>query len=648
MFSVTLAKIVGSASEKRWSQVHTFRPAGEKVFVLGELFLVVGLDASEKKGDDLDIASFGKEFIQRFHEQYYGSEDGSSVLKHISKAVKEIVGEFGNVKVELVAGAIVPTQDFEKLGVLYLASIGGCSALLIRKQKAYKLIDGRGADFSEPVCVNGFVENGDMIFLGTGDFFKLVSEELLESAYKAKGSAEVSSIFAPHVHESENSGVAAIIALVGGEDLFDPGALTKDDSQISERSRFKKMNLLKSFSEKIRDFRNKVGSLFGKSRQQEIIVREENERQKRLMLSVAFGLLLLLGVSVFFGWKRRLAQEMEERFSSVWEVVDHQYKEALSLTELNPLRARALLIEAKKNVEEIIADERSDFSGSQNDKLSKRLDELTELIEQVSGEHKIKEASVFLDLSLVRPDTYGEVLALHEDTMVVLDRSSGVLLRVSVGKKSAEVVGGGSFLSGASVAAVYSGKGFVLSKSGMVEVSLSRKTSAIVFETDPEWGEIVDIEIFGGNIYLLDKGQGEIFRYQGAEGKFGERQRWLGQGVFPDFSSVRSLVIDGDIWVLDEGGIFRFRRGAAEPFVVTGLDKPLADPVSIDTDEDSDLLYILDRGNDRVLVLNKSGEYKEQYVWDGIEGVTDMVVSEEEGKILLLSGSIVYEIKLER
>jgi hypothetical protein len=76
------------------------------------------------------------------------------------------------------------------------------------------------------------------------------------------------------------------------------------------------------------------------------------------------------------------------------------------------------------------------------------------------------------------------------------------------------------------------------------------------------------------------------------------------------------------------------------------LDVDFSDPVSIYTDDQSARIYILDRGNRRVVVLDKNGEYREQYLWEGIETVSDMVVSEEEKKILLLSGSVIYEIEL--
>jgi hypothetical protein len=117
--------------------------------------------------------------------------------------------------------------------------------------------------------------------------------------------------------------------------------------------------------------------------------------------------------------------------------------------------------------------------------------------------------------------------------------------------------------------------------------------------------------------------------------------------VVPDFSSVVDIAIDGDVWVLDrDGTISLYRQGAPVNFNVSGLVAEISDAVAIDTEIESENIYVLDRSNSRVLVIGKNGDYKEQYEWAGISGVSDMAVVESLGKILLLSGSNIYEIEL--
>jgi len=670
-FSLLISKIVGAANERQWSQVHTFTPTKEKLRTRGTLMTVVCLQARDTEEGVVDLASFGKEIIQRLHEQYFGADDNSrSLLDHLSRSAESVVGEFPQVVAEVVVGVILPVEISSHLGVLYLAVVGPSAAVLMRSGRLYRILAGVSSLQTEggqkAVTASGFVQEGDLLLLGTANFFSLISSSVLQNALLASDPVEASSILAPLVHgNEENSGVAAVLGLVRKAASMPHGPLESEE-EIQETEGLEeapsqkggslsgRWSVLFSFLSGIfRRLTRRIqsaptASMFvPRPASGGIVVRAEEGKRRSLMFSVAMVILLLLVVSVFFGWRRRIALEREKAFAVVWEVVEHQYQEALGLVDLNPLRSRALLSQAKKQIEDELAAV-DGFSKGQREKLNKRLEELSQALEQVSGEHRLTEVPVFLDLSLVRPNTYGEVLAIHEDTLVVLDRSSGVLFRIGVSKKSAEPVGGGSLLSGAALASVYAGRGFVLANAGVVEVSLSGKTSAVVIERDPEWSDIVDLSVFGGNLYLLDRGTQEIFRYQGAEAGFGPRTRWLGEGVSPDLSDAVSLAIDGDIWVLKSQSILRFTRGSPSTFSISGLDIPFSQPSTLYTSDGSERVYVLDRGNRRVVVLDKNGEYREQYIWDGIQTASDMVVSEKEGKILLLSGAMIYEIGINK
>ena len=155
-------------------------------------------------------------------------------------------------------------------------------------------------------------------------------------------------------------------------------------------------------------------------------------------------------------------------------------------------------------------------------------------------------------------------------------------------------------------------------------------------------GDVVAIGSFAGNLYLLDKEKGTIYKYQGSQG---EKRNYLASDVHPDFGNAASMAIDGAIWVLfSDGRVTKFIQGVPESLTLQGLDTPLSSPTVLYTDDESDQLYILDKGNKRVVVAKKDGTYSSQYVWEGIKDVTDIVASEKEKKIFLLSGSKIYVI----
>ena len=80
--------------------------------------------------------------------------------------------------------------------------------------------------------------------------------------------------------------------------------------------------------------------------------------------------------------------------------------------------------------------------------------------------------------------------------------------------------------------------------------------------------------------------------------------------------------------------------------MLSGIDAPLKEPTGIFTNKDLDFVYVLDRGNQRVVVLKKNGGYQAQYVWSGIKDVSSFLVSEADKKIFLLSGNKIYALEL--
>jgi hypothetical protein len=57
-------------------------------------------------------------------------------------------------------------------------------------------------------------------------------------------------------------------------------------------------------------------------------------------------------------------------------------------------------------------------------------------------------------------------------------------------------------------------------------------------------------------------------------------------------------------------------------------------------------LYVLDRENKRVVMLEKDGTYLSQYVWESVLAPTHMVVSESLKKILLVADGKIYALEL--
>ena len=107
------------------------------------------------------------------------------------------------------------------------------------------------------------------------------------------------------------------------------------------------------------------------------------------------------------------------------------------------------------------------------------------------------------------------------------------------------------------------------------------------------------------------------------------------------------MAIDGYIYVLkNDGEITKFLEGRPTDFEVQNLPDPLNNPTVIFTDTDTNYLYVLDKGNGRVIVLNDKGEFTAQYVGEELKEATGIYADEANNKGYFLSGQRIYQFNL--
>jgi hypothetical protein len=199
----------------------------------------------------------------------------------------------------------------------------------------------------------------------------------------------------------------------------------------------------------------------------------------------------------------------------------------------------------------------------------------------------------------------------------------------------------------------------------------NRQTSDLVilntsglFEYNPSWG-ITNaalakpeqaqapqaVDSFFGNFYVLDPPANQLWRYlPTADGYSAAPQSYFPADQSVDLTSAVDLAIDGAIYVLfKDGRIGKFEGGQAAGFNITGLDKPLSNPVSIFTapNESVQHLYLADAGNRRVVQLNKDGSFVRQFKPREGEGVSfanlqDIFVDEIGSRLYILDSNNLY------
>jgi hypothetical protein len=313
----------------------------------------------------------------------------------------------------------------------------------------------------------------------------------------------------------------------------------------------------------------------------------------------------------------------------------HEYEEALEIYSLNPQRARELFVTSKDKVSSMLE------QGVDEKELHDLWKEIQNNEGLILGEYNLT-AGLFVDLLLQTDDFNGTDMSVSNETVFVLDKDSEKALSVEIENKKTRILAGPSLIDDAKYIASYSDRAFILSGDKVYEVGDEKRD---VIEKDWE-GEALPYA-YTGNFYVLDKGLSEIFRYSGTGLDFSSKSEWLNESVEVDLGNAISWAIDGNIWLLtNTGGVIRFSLGNRVNFSVSGVSPPLSAPKQVFTNEELNYLYVLDPENERVVVLDKEGDFKAQYVAGEIKDAIDFGVSEQHQKIIILVPGKLLEIEL--
>jgi hypothetical protein len=165
------------------------------------------------------------------------------------------------------------------------------------------------------------------------------------------------------------------------------------------------------------------------------------------------------------------------------------------------------------------------------------------------------------------------------------------------------------------------------------------KTTSRLDNLSSSSAQFQGITTFGNNLYLLEATSGQIIKCPALE----NCQNWLGQKG--DFESASSLAIDGSIFVLfTDGKIAKYFNGARESIIKPKI-KPLSSGFEkIFTDYDFKNIYLLDKEQKRIIVIDKKGNLIKQYFSSSFENAKDIQISSDEKTIYVLSENKIYEI----
>lgn len=590
MKQITLSAetVVGNPTDTRWSQVHSEILQSGKCSV----FVVVELAG----GELLDLPHFGSSLIEEIRA---GALD---VTNRSLEGLKKVVSERGEEIPEGVECSVVGVMVVGD--VMYAAGRGNIDLLLSRNGQSAVVFEGR----EEILSVSGRVQNGDVFMVGTHEFFGVIEDEILERVMReGEGASEM---LAPLiVGQEDSSGMAGVVVSVGereeAEDKVGVGGSVRDALSAAM---------------------TRVG------RPELKVKREVGRRRNTVIVSV---LLVLLVVSVIFGLIRRSSIVSESKYRDLEQTITSNMEEVRSIADLNPQRAKFLIDESRGRVDQYIAEEGEDGYVEE----AKTLYTLIDTTETEALKLEEVDVSVLIETDILDSGLDARGMYIDEEGTLYVYGSGDVVYGVGTSDRSSFEIEG---MGGVREIAEYEGSVYGVRENDVIR-SDGDSVSTII-ENDDFWEDVRLIDIYGGSVYLMDRGAGEIWSYPALDEGYGARRRWLGTGIVLDFSNVVDMRIDGDIWIITSTGkLERYRRGVPIEFSMEGFpaqkdDGSLSDPKAVFITEES--VYVLESGASRLVKFGIEGGYQSQYVSEELSGARDMVVYEGVAYILL-DGQIV-------
>lgn len=640
--NLAFSKVVANPTPTAWSQAYS----------AGRLFAALSLQVETvpQEGEE-HLNSLGKDLISTLESEFFTLENKD--LESIKQAVTttaERVRE--GVKLSFVI-------CYLNENVLYLFATGGGKSILKRGEKIGTVLEANDEQIIK--SASGYVQEGDIIVLQTKAFTKVIPSATLASGLDNNTPEEISENLAPHLHEKTEGAASAVILLykkMSAQELSQAAVPMDEPNPENEEATSTEMENPTEVSGQETDTEsqspeninnetieqpteNLEKSETGFKESSETIITSEQTipeqktpteapspfladqiptrrkkmsfganlgflkklpgnlgHSRKIILTIAIVLIVVIVISSVLALRTRQSADSEEKFAGIFNQAQEKYDEGLNLKDLNASLAQESFKEAKR----ILDENKNTFDeGSDED------NQIEELLAKVESE--------------VTGNGEGGVNASE------VDKSESKLLSLKIDN------------SGATYFTQNEDFVYFLDGKGASSIDKGNDSKKALF--DKSWEEAGGIGVFGSNIYVLDKDAG-ISKFVPTEDDYTESD-YLTEEV--DLSDASGLAIDGSIYILfNNGAINKYTRGAEDDFEVSGIDKEMSSPTRIVTGEDFDNIYILDNGNSRIIVLDKTGKFVKSYQAGVAKSATDIDVDEANNAIFVLSNGKIFKI----
>ncbi|MDD5731568.1 MAG: hypothetical protein PHU42_01635 [Patescibacteria group bacterium] len=389
------------------------------------------------------------------------------------------------------------------------------------------------------------------------------------------------------------------------------------------------------------------------------IARQAKEKNQVFIIA-GILLLVLLATSGLISYQKRSAAAKKTQIEQAYNSLKTKVESAIKANELgDSKKAQSLLTEAQSDAANFPS---SSYLKTEVLALEK---EINDSMEKIFNIQRFDSTNSLINFTALDPTIKLTNVMRIGNTVYVIDKERHKAATYNLEAKTTESLQNLSYDGVIEKIALLSDKSSAaLLASGPANLYIyNSKTNSTQQATQiggTAWPEAVAIASYMNNIYLLAPNDNQIFKYTSLVGSYSTRNNYILDTISLDLKDAVDLAIDGSVYILMKNGdALKFISGQKMEFGFTGLpnnvnadqkdpNAKMVNPIRIITNVDMANLYVADAGAKRVVVFDKDGKYKTQFVSNQWNDMKDIAVSWENKKLYVLSGTEVFEVDISK
>lgn len=357
--------------------------------------------------------------------------------------------------------------------------------------------------------------------------------------------------------------------------------------------------------------------------------------------SITFGVIgmcvFVLGWSILNGFQKNggISLNQSSSFDTKVTQAEQTIEEARTKTDMVSEGMNNL-----DDVKNIIESLKKTASKDQQSKISELQAKALE-VENLLLKRESKEAQLHYDLTVEEKGAMGTKFALFEDKAFILNPEGKVYI-FALEKKSLEKRKLTKKPSADSLIGGYEKNAFVLDpKEGIIRID-DAGTNKTVITKETQWNEISSMQIYNGNIYLLDGGNNALYKYPVTTDGYGDRTSYF-KGSYLELDTHSTFAIDIAVYVANATTVEKYTAGIRDDFSFK-LPTETATIDKIITHTDQTELYLWNKKEGLLYITGRDGVYKKQIISAALKDATDVEVYKN--VVYTLQGNNIYRIEL--